>query len=128
MAPGATTNHIYNEWEKYGVQPAAQNLIAHMLHHDASKRMTAAQALKMPWISGHGVEYGDTHMVSSAEKMRKFQLIHKLKRAVTKITIIRKWEKMMSDDVKGNSMWDKIAKAKSNRKEGEAKGCQCIIS
>lgn len=66
-------------WEE--VSPLAQNLVEQLLCFDPARRLSAAEALKHPWITSEG-EGRETPLYNAASAMRAFNSHRKIKKAV----------------------------------------------
>lgn len=66
-------------WDE--VSPLAQNLVEQLLCFDPARRLSAAEALKHPWITSEG-EGRETPLYNAASAMRAFNSHRKIKKAV----------------------------------------------
>ena len=57
--------------------PCRQDLVRKLLVLDPKKRLTAAEALKLPWVRGSAAK--NDHMESAMEKIKIFNARRKLK-------------------------------------------------
>ncbi|KAK5858090.1 hypothetical protein PBY51_002259 [Eleginops maclovinus] len=68
------------EWDT--VTPEAKDLINKMLTINPAKRITAAEALKHPWISHRSTVASCMHRQETVECLKKFNARRKLKGAI----------------------------------------------
>ncbi|CEF70913.1 Calcium/calmodulin-dependent protein kinase type II subunit delta [Strongyloides ratti] len=76
------------EWDT--VTPEAKNLIDNMLTVNPKKRITADQALKVPWICNRDRVASLVHRQDTVDCLRKFNARRKLKAAISAVTVINR--------------------------------------
>uniref|UniRef100_H2PH29 calcium/calmodulin-dependent protein kinase n=1 Tax=Pongo abelii TaxID=9601 RepID=H2PH29_PONAB len=81
------------EWDT--VTPEAKDLINKMLTINPSKRITAAEALKHPWISHRSTVASCMHRQETVDCLKKFNARRKLKVTVRKQEIIKVTEQLI---------------------------------
>jgi calcium-dependent protein kinase len=70
-------------WDK--ISPAAKDCVKRMLCRDASKRLTAAQLLKHPWMKANGVASDDTMTPEVLTRLRQYGKMNNFKKEALKI-------------------------------------------
>ncbi|KAI1704714.1 protein kinase domain-containing protein [Ditylenchus destructor] len=76
------------EWDT--VTPEAKSLIDSMLTLNPKKRITADQALKVPWICNRDRVASMMHRQDTVDCLRKFNARRKLKAAISAVTVVNR--------------------------------------
>uniref|UniRef100_A0A915A9A1 Calcium/calmodulin-dependent protein kinase type II n=1 Tax=Parascaris univalens TaxID=6257 RepID=A0A915A9A1_PARUN len=76
------------EWDT--VTPEAKNLIDSMLTVNPKKRITAEQALKVPWICNRERVASVMHRQDTVDCLKKFNARRKLKAAISAVTVVNR--------------------------------------
>uniref|UniRef100_A0A914GYX1 Calcium/calmodulin-dependent protein kinase type II n=1 Tax=Globodera rostochiensis TaxID=31243 RepID=A0A914GYX1_GLORO len=82
------------EWDT--VTPEAKSLIDSMLTLNPQKRITADQALKVPWICDRSRVASVMHRQDTVDCLRKFNARRKLKAAISAVAIVNRMSHCMS--------------------------------
>ncbi|ROJ62462.1 Calcium/calmodulin-dependent protein kinase type II subunit alpha, partial [Anabarilius grahami] len=97
------------EWDT--VTPEAKDLINKMLTINPAKRITAAEALKHPWISHRSTVASCMHRQETVECLKKFNARRKLKGAIlTTMLATRNFSGGKSGVSKKTDVWSKNSK------------------
>uniref|UniRef100_A0A0N5A3R0 Calcium/calmodulin-dependent protein kinase type II n=1 Tax=Parastrongyloides trichosuri TaxID=131310 RepID=A0A0N5A3R0_PARTI len=83
------------EWDT--VTPEAKNLIDNMLTVNPKKRITADQALKVPWICNRERVASLVHRQDTVDCLRKFNARRKLKAAISAVTVINRMSNVVKN-------------------------------
>uniref|UniRef100_A0A913HH37 Calcium/calmodulin-dependent protein kinase type II n=1 Tax=Strongyloides stercoralis TaxID=6248 RepID=A0A913HH37_STRER len=83
------------EWDT--VTPEAKNLIDNMLTVNPKKRITADQALKVPWICNRDRVASLVHRQDTVDCLRKFNARRKLKAAISAVTVINRMSNVVKN-------------------------------
>jgi len=75
-------NYEFHEEYWGSVSPDAKNLISSLLTVDPTKRLTAKQALRSPWITGSDEKLAGYDLGANLEEFKKFNAKRKFKAAV----------------------------------------------
>jgi len=125
------TLRIKKHWRKYGVSESAQDLIGHFLEPDPVKRITAVDAMSMPFISKNE-DLSPDHMPDVHLNLKNSTEKRKFVRSVMKIIASQKIARLikhphsMSDGKGGHHSHGKSGGAAA--KKDEDNGCACTIS
>ncbi|KAK0398914.1 hypothetical protein QR680_002811 [Steinernema hermaphroditum] len=76
------------EWDT--VTPEAKSLIDNMLTVNPKKRITAEQALKVPWICNRERVASVMHRQDTVDCLKKFNARRKLKAAISAVTVVNR--------------------------------------
>ncbi|XP_069932411.1 calcium/calmodulin-dependent protein kinase type II subunit alpha isoform X1 [Oryctolagus cuniculus] len=98
------------EWDT--VTPEAKDLINKMLTINPSKRITAAEALKHPWISHRSTVASCMHRQETVDCLKKFNARRKLKGAI--LTTMLATRNFSGGKSAGNKKSDGVKKRKSS--------------
>uniref|UniRef100_A0A914EG20 Calcium/calmodulin-dependent protein kinase type II n=1 Tax=Acrobeloides nanus TaxID=290746 RepID=A0A914EG20_9BILA len=89
------------EWDT--VTPEAKSLIDSMLTVNPKKRITADQALKVPWICNRDRVASMMHRQDTVDCLRKFNARRKLKAAISAVTVVNRMSNVFRNPTSSGS-------------------------
>lgn len=79
----------FDEQEFAGVSAEARDLIEKMLVTDPDERITAAQALKHPWLKVDAARLSNVSLVGTSERLKTFNARMKLRSAIIAVDLVK---------------------------------------
>ncbi|KAE9554867.1 hypothetical protein FO519_001895 [Halicephalobus sp. NKZ332] len=89
------------EWDT--VTPEAKHLIDSMLTVNPKKRITAEQALRVPWICNRDRVASMMHRQDTVDCLRKFNARRKLKAAISAVTVVTRMSSAFRNNTNNSS-------------------------